>query len=177
MRILITFAITLLLSLAISGGVWAANLDGHMQYRIISYSFNSNSIDQPNGGSTSGPLLITGATSDVFTQTFDNETILDTDDPQSIANIFGVSADYMATPDLAFYGAFGITKNTDSSALDSDYSASWEANVGAIYRLFNNIKYEVHFGYMDTGDLFKESNAYTDVESIIMISNKLTMSF
>jgi hypothetical protein len=30
---------------------------------------------------------------------------------------------------------------------------------------------------MDTGDIFKERNAYTDVESIIMISNQLTMSF
>jgi hypothetical protein len=35
----------------------------------------------------------------------------------------------------------------------------------------------MHFGFMDTGDLFKRNNAYSDVESIVMISNQLSMSF
>jgi hypothetical protein len=30
---------------------------------------------------------------------------------------------------------------------------------------------------MDTGDLFSDKSTYADVESIIMISNRLTMSF
>ena len=39
------------------------------------------------------------------------------------------------------------------------------------------LAYEVHFGYMDTGDLFQEVDTYSEVESILMISNQLTLSF
>ena len=77
---------------------------------------------------------------------------------------------------LALQGVLGVTKNSwDPSTADN--KSSWEANLGIIYKMFNNLSYELHFGYMDTGDIFKERNTYTDVESIIMISNKLTMSF
>ena len=63
------------------------------------------------------------------------------------------------------------------TSMKSNYDSSWEANLGVIYKLFNNFSYEMHFGFMDTGDIFKKSNAYSDVESIVMISNQLTMSF
>ena len=80
-------------------------------------------------------------------------------------------------PDLSLHGAIGITKNRWEAALDPNYQSGWEANLGIIYKFFNNLSYEVHFGYMEPGDLFRESNAYSGVESIIMINNKLTMSF
>ncbi len=173
----IPFISALLLSLGIASGVSAANLDGHMQYRIISYSLNVDDSSDTNNNVNLGPLLITGTTADVLSDNLTPDASFDSVDSQSATDVFGVSADYLATPDLALYGAFGITKSRGSSAFDPEYEASWEANVGVIYSLFNNIRYEVHFGYMDTGDLFKESNTYKDVESIIMISNKLTMSF
>lgn len=158
MRFVTLYIIALLLSMALASGVSAANLDGHMQYRIISYSLNADTAEDPNKNVNLGPLLITGVTSEALREDFTDEVNFSGDDSQSTTNVFGVSADYFATPDLALYGAFGITKISGSSAFDEEYEASWEANVGVIYKLFNNIRYEVHFGYMDTGDLFKDSN-------------------
>ncbi len=167
----------LLLVLVMGSSASAANLDGHMQYRIISYSLNADSDKNSDSNVNLGPLLITGATAELLQEDINTEANLGAGEAQATADVFGVSANYLATPDLELYGAFGITKCSGSSAFNPEYEASWEANVGVFYRLFNNIRYEVHFGYMDTGDLFKESNTYTDVESIIMISNKLSMSF
>ncbi|MDP3480645.1 MAG: hypothetical protein Q8R88_12805, partial [Desulfoprunum sp.] len=70
----------------------------------------------------------------------------------------------------------GVTKNNWGSNT-SKHDSSWEANLGLIYKMYKNFSYQVHFGYMDTGDLFKERNTYKDVESIIMVNNQLTMSF
>lgn len=61
--------------------------------------------------------------------------------------------------------------------VEYENESSWEANLGFIYKLVNNLSYEVHFGYMDTGDLFTDQSSYSDVENIIMVSNQLTMSF
>jgi hypothetical protein len=169
------YLLALILTGTAASGVSAANLDGHMQYRIVSYSFNSDDISD-SGSADLGPLLITGLTSDILTDPVGSSGYGITN-PKNATDIFAVSADFSATPDLSLHGAFGVTKNRWSASLDPDYNGSWEANLGVIYQLFNNIRYEIHFGYMETGDLFKERNTYTDEESIIMISNKLTMSF
>lgn len=155
----------------------AANLDGHMQYRIVSYSLAGEDSSGSSITTDLGPLLITGATSDIFKESFDGQSDHTISQLHESTDVFALSADFLATPDLSVRGAFGITKNRFDAVLDPDYEAGWEANLGVIYNLFNNLRYEIHFGYMDTGDLFKESDAYTDVENIIMISNKLTMSF
>lgn len=176
MRKLLTLIMTVSLTVWMAAFAAAANIDGQ-QYRIVSYSFSSDDPDSPSDRVTLGPLLITGSATDVLMDSPINFVDYGTADPKNATDIFALSADFSATPDISVRGAFGITKNRWNAALDPEYDSSWEANLGVIYRLFNNINYEVHFGYMETGDLFKESNAYTDVESIIMISNKLTMSF
>lgn len=176
MKKLLLILSVLLFTTGLCFNAHGANIEGHMQYKIVSYSFGGDGSDSSNESYTFGPLLITGATSDIL---IDSTTLPEfgSADPKAATDFFAVSADFNATPDLSLHGAFGITKNRWNAALDPDYDTSWEANLGVIYRLFNNIRYEIHFGYMETGDLFKESNTYTDVESIIMISNKLTMSF
>lgn len=54
---------------------------------------------------------------------------------------------------------------------------SWEINLGVAYQFFDNFAYEIHFGYMDTGDLYKDSAKFMDLEEITIVTNKLTMSF
>lgn len=167
---------TLVLSLVCA--VSAANLEDHMQYRITSYTLGGEEGLDSSITADLGPLLITGSTSEILTEnTPPGNGPNALQDSEKGAEIFALSADYLATPDLALRGAVGITKNNWQSLFDPEYKSSWEANLGLIYNLFDNIRYEIHFGYMDTGDLFKESDKYTDVESIIMISNKLSMSF
>ncbi|HKJ64204.1 MAG TPA: hypothetical protein VJ969_02300 [Desulfopila sp.] len=156
--------------------VSAANLEDHMQYRITSYTLGGEQGLDSSITTDLGPLLIAGSTAEILTENIFPGNKL-RQDSASGANVFALSADYLATPDLALHGAVGVTKNTWQSLFDTEYETSWEANLGLIYNLFDNIRYEIHFGYMDAGDLFKESDKYTDVESIIMISNKLSMSF
>ncbi len=70
------------------------------------------------------------------------------------------------------------TKNLWSpDSINYGNESSWEANLGVIYKLMNNLSFELHFAYMDTGDLYTRRSSYSDVESIIMVSNRLTMSF
>jgi hypothetical protein len=64
----------------------------------------------------------------------------------------------------------------DSESADN-LQSSWEANIGVVYNFFNSLAYEVHFGYMDTGDIFQEVDTYSEIDSIIMISNQLTLRF
>ena len=174
------FAAHILIALLIIGGsvvcANAANLEGHMKYTIVSYSFNIDD-NETLFDSASQELLITGSKRDLLNESMKNSLDYGIADAKPTTDIFAVSAEFMATPELSLHGVLGISKNKKDFTFDPEYNASWEANVGIIYKLFNNIRYEVHFGYMETGDLFREKNSYTDVESIIMISNQLSMSF
>jgi hypothetical protein len=154
----------------------AANLDGHMKYTIVSYSFNIDGTETLIDDN-SQELLITHSQRDLLNDSMKNSKDFGIADSKPTTDILAMSAEFSATPELSLHGALGISKNKQDFTFDPEYNASWEANVGVIYKLFNNIRYEVHFGYMETGDLFKEKNSYTDVESIIMISNQLSMSF
>lgn len=172
----IIFALTIFLVSAACAS--AANLDGHMQYRIVSYSFsNTELLDTLGDFHPEESLLITGTSLGLLNDDLKNSSDYGIADAQPITDIFAVSADFAATSDLSLQGTLGFSKNQKDFTYDPEYNTSWEANLGIIYRLFNNIRYEVHFGYMETGDLFRDANTYTDEESVIMISNKLSMSF
>ena len=102
------------------------------------------------------------------------ETVPHTSSSKGIA----LSAQFEATEKISLLGAFGITRNLwTPDNVEYANESSWEANLGIIYKLVSNLSYELHFGYMDTGDLFSNHSSYSDVENIIMVSNQLTMSF
>ena len=84
----------------------------------------------------------------------------------------------MQRTNISLQGALGVTRNLWTPELMGDLNgASWEANLGVIYKFLDKLSYELHFGYMDTGTLFSDRSSYSDVESIIMISNKISLSF
>ncbi len=173
------FFIILLLIVSVSVAS-AADSSDHEQYRVISFSFNNEAITEEDGNTANlfDPLLITGSRSDILSRNpfFVNE--FGTSDPQTTTSGFAVAADFMATPKISLHGTIGVTKNIWDASENSSYNSSWEANLGVEYKFFKNLSYGVHFGYMDPGDLYrKSSNSYDSVESIIMVSNKLTMSF
>ena len=90
---------------------------------------------------------------------------------------FAIRAAYAPTPDITFHSSIGLTDTIENKNLAYTDRVGWEVDLGLAYKIFNNFAYEVHFGYMDTGELFKESNRYTDIDEITIITNKLTMSF
>lgn len=166
----------------IPGRASAGGLQGEEPgYKITGYSFDYNAVSEEEGGlkletSLFKPLMITSSTSDIFgIDPF--TTSLTSPTGKSAPHGFAIAAEYLATPSLAFHGAIGVTKGSWDSDASLESESSWEANLGVVYRMFNSLAYEVHFGYMDTGALFQEVNDYSDIESIIMISNQLTLSF
>lgn len=159
----------------------ADGLGGEPQYKITGYSFDYDAVSESEGGlkletSLFKPLMITSSTSDIFgIDPFTSSLTSSTG--KSAPHGFAIAAEYLATPDLAFHGAIGVTSGNWDMDTSLQSESSWEANLGVVYRMFNSLSYEVHFGYMDTGDLFQQVDNYSDVESIIMISNQLTLSF
>jgi hypothetical protein len=111
--------------------------------------------------------------------------ILNSDQGGSDAQTAGVhavvlSADYAASQDLSLRAAIGYAKADDQRLTngvrwESDYGV--EYNVGAAYKLQDNLIYAVHLGYLDTGDFFQQGNAATELNNIFLASHHLTMSF
>lgn len=150
-------------------------------YTITGYSFDSDAVSESDSGllfetSRFKPLMITNVTSDIFGENPFSSS-LDAASSPMVPHGFAIAAEYLPTPSLAFHGAIGVTRGAWDDAASSDLQSSWEANIGVVYNFFNSLSYEVHFGYMDTGDLFQQVDTYSEIDSIIMVSNQLTLSF
>lgn len=160
--------------------VQADGLDSS-EYRISGYTFDSDAVSESESGllfetSRFKPLMITSTTTDVFGED-PFGTSFSSQATGASPHGFAVAAEYLPTPTLAFHGAIGVTSVALDGTPSENLESSWEANIGVVYNFFNSLAYEVHFGYMDTGDLFQQVDTYSGVESIIMISNQLTLSF
>lgn len=174
------FYISCALIMTLAKPVFSAETGGHSVYRVTSYNFGYLGGQTETGSgriSAELPLMITGYQSDVLTDmNLDDETLL-TSAKSSATGGFALAAEYSPNNSrLSFMGAFGLTSSDWDPGSDRT-EASWEANLGIIYNLFNNVSYGVHFGYMETGDVYQRRDTYSDVESVIMVSNQLTLSF
>lgn len=88
-----------------------------------------------------------------------------------------LQAAYSPLSNITIHSSIGLSNTSADENLDYTERIGWELDLGVAYKFLNKFAYEVHFGYMDTGELFTESNRYTDVEDITIVTNKLTMSF
>lgn len=150
-------------------------------YTITGYSFDVDAVSESESGllfetSRFKPLMITSSATDIFGDdpfgsSFASQTT------GTAPHGFAIAAEYLPTPHLAFHGAIGVTNVAWDSGAAEDLQSSWEANIGVVYNFFNSLAYEVHFGYMDAGDIFQQVDTYSEVDSIIMVSNQLTLSF
>ncbi|MEK6201549.1 MAG: hypothetical protein N2A40_03895, partial [Desulfobulbaceae bacterium] len=167
-----------------------ANVDaltGHAMYFHTSGDDNEKDSDATSYGfGTSG----TGTGSDfeplyILTGVFGNILNADQggvlDSHGALARTAGVhaivlTADYAATQDLTLHAGFGYAM-ADKEKVNVDDEYGFEYNVGAAYRLQDNLIYAVHLGYLDTGDFFKRGKAATELNDIVLASHHLTMSF
>ena len=155
----------------------------HSVYKVTSYNLgailDAREVKDQRFSTNFSPLLITGNVSDILNSELEG-TVSWVESDSHTANTRGIAiaAQFNASNKVAILGAFGLTENMWSpDSINYENESSWEANLGVMYKLLDNLSYEVHFAYMDTGDLFTERSSYSDVESIIMVSNRLTMSF
>lgn len=172
-----------LLAIHMASQLCAEGLDTHSAYRVTSYNLgallNAQGDEFSQTSQNFKPLLITSGAADILNNKHEGTVSWGEAAPRT-SNISGiaVSAEFNATENLSVQGTFGLTRNLwTPDSIDYESESSWEANLGVIYKLLGNLSYELHLGYMDTGDLFKNRSSYTDVESIIMVNNRLTLSF
>ncbi|MEW6594517.1 MAG: porin [Thermodesulfobacteriota bacterium] len=89
---------------------------------------------------------------------------------------FVLAADYKVSDRLGLHAAIGYAEADEETATyDDEYG--WEYNIGAAYKLLDNLTYEAHFGYLDTGDYFKGAAGANQTENVYLLSHSLTMTF
>jgi len=138
-----------------------------------------------NTGSTQGtgdqfePLyILTGRhtgmlNNDVFSS--GNTTAMSRDGVHGVV----LAADYAVSNRLNLHGAIAWVKADKVNIANKDDEYGREYNLGAAYNLLDNLTYEAHSGYLDTGDYFK-SNAFlndSQTENVYILTHSLTMTF
>lgn len=87
-------------------------------------------------------------------------------------------ADFKASEDLTLHGGLGWGKADETDWLgpniDDDYG--WEVDLGLAYKLYQNLTYEIHFGWWAVGD-FAELGGAAQSEDIYLLSHHLSMKF
>lgn len=84
-------------------------------------------------------------------------------------------ADFKASEDLTLHGGIGWGKADDAPAgVDDEYGI--EVDLGMAYNLYQNLTYELHFGFWSVGD-FAKLGGMTESEDIYLLSHHLTMKF
>lgn len=84
-------------------------------------------------------------------------------------------ADYKASEDLTLHGGIGWGQADETEhGVDEDYG--WEVDLGLGYKLYNNLTYEIHFGWWAVGD-FAELGGLMQTDDVLLLSHHLTMKF
>ncbi|MEW6328110.1 MAG: hypothetical protein AB1487_11055 [Thermodesulfobacteriota bacterium] len=95
------------------------------------------------------------------------------------SQVYWLYADYQVNPQLAVHGALGVAyADKVNSALYQDDEFGTEFDLGLKYQLMSNLAYELHFGYLWTGDFFKGTSANNyNTDDVYQIDHSLTLSF
>ncbi|MBU0682353.1 MAG: hypothetical protein KKD73_13130 [Proteobacteria bacterium] len=95
----------------------------------------------------------------------------------------GVHADFAVTDKINLHTAVAYAQADvdEFNGVDIDEEYGWEIDLGASYKLMDNLTYSVDFGYLMAGDFFKGydivANATTDAEDVYVLNHRLSMEF
>ncbi len=91
----------------------------------------------------------------------------------------GVYADFAVSDKLTLHGALAYAWADEEEAIadDIDDEYGWEIDLGAKYKLLDNLTYELRGAYFNTGDFFDDVNGEMDAEDLYLVSHHLTMTF
>ncbi len=153
------------------------------KYKLFAYTLSNGSADGYTNSAqsediTSQNLLISSEAMKTVLNREEvslNNSYIDTN--KNNYQGFAIQAAYASTQGITIHSSIGLTDTLEETNLEYTDRIGWEVGLGVAYKFLDKFAYEVHFGYMDTGELFKESSSYTDIDEITVITNKLTMSF
>lgn len=84
-------------------------------------------------------------------------------------------ADFKTSEDLTLHGGLGWGKADEAiDGWDDDYG--FELDLGLAYKVYQNLTYEIHFGWWMVGDFAKAGGA-AETEDIYLLSHHLSMKF
>lgn len=88
-------------------------------------------------------------------------------------------ADRQVNPQLSVHGALGVAyADKVNATCYQDDEFGTELNLGLKYQIMSNLAYELHLGYLWTGDFFKGAAGDNyDTDDIYQIDHSLTLSF
>jgi len=79
-------------------------------------------------------------------------------------------ADYKLSDSMTVHGGFAYGLAEETTMADDDYGM--EFDLGLAYKMYDNMTYSAHFGYVLAGDYFGAG-----AEDIMLVSHSLTMKF
>jgi len=99
-------------------------------------------------------------------------------------NAIVVHSDFQVSDQLSLHGALGYAWADTTDMVEAVYGSvddeyGWEIDLGAKYKLLDNLTYEVRAAYFNTGDFFDDiaTAAGQDSDDLYLLSHHLTMTF
>ena len=92
------------------------------------------------------------------------------------ANVLLATVDFKTTEDLTLHGGLGWGQ-ADEAPAGVDDSYGWEIDLGLAYKLYENLTYELHFGWWLVGDFLELGYSDLQTQDILMLSHHLSMKF
>jgi len=104
-------------------------------------------------------------------------------------HVFGLFGDYALTDKISLHGAIGYALAAEEDwaqhelglARGIDNELGWEVDLGAGYKILDNLKYEIHLGWFTPGGMFDDIATQFgptwDTNDVYLASNHLTLSF
>jgi hypothetical protein len=84
--------------------------------------------------------------------------------------------DFKASEDLTLHGGLGWGQ-ADEAPAGWDDAYGWELDLGLAYKLYQNLTYELHFGWWAVGDFAKLGYSDLETKDILLLSHHLSMKF
>jgi hypothetical protein len=101
----------------------------------------------------------------------------------------GILADFSLTDKITLHGALAYAMTAEENGVSDaivagggsrvDNQYGWEVDLGASYKLHDNLAYKIEAGYFNSGNFFKDiaTSNLTDEDDIYLLSHSLTMTF
>jgi hypothetical protein len=165
-------------ALTMSALYFYAQGDGNNADDTVNNALNSTGSTQGTGDQFEPLYILTGR----HTGMLNNDIFSGNTGTMSTAGVHAIvaAADYAVSNRLTLHSAIGWAKADEAgtaAGLPRDDSYGWEYNLGAAYKLLDNLIYEAHFGYLATGDFFKSTSTADDTRDINILTHSLTMTF
>lgn len=155
-----------------TGKKWENMQAGLMYY----YSSGEKSPFQLSNRQHSGPAyILNGSNNGMFQFGPGNMTDLADFVKESGIQALILHSDLALSDRLRLHGGLIYGMGADDLADMNIYGL--EIDLGASYAIFNNLLYEVNFGYLDAGSIMKQFNDANDPDDMFLLTHQLTLEF